>query len=74
VETYKIYIFKVLKQEHLGIRISDKAMSTMNSIINDIFNKPNKAFPTTLCPQRDLVSISCPRSWEGSARHLSTYP
>ncbi|KAM0849899.1 hypothetical protein ACQ4PT_053443 [Festuca glaucescens] len=39
VETYKIYIFKVLKQVHLDIGISSKAMSIMNSFINDIFEK-----------------------------------
>ncbi|XP_073526285.1 uncharacterized protein [Phyllobates terribilis] len=39
VETYKIYIFKVLKQVHLDIGISSKAMGIMNSFINDIFEK-----------------------------------
>jgi histone H2B len=38
-ETYKIYIFKVLKQVHPDIGISSKAMSIMNSFINDIFEK-----------------------------------
>ncbi|XP_037491050.1 histone H2B-like [Jatropha curcas] len=36
VETYKIYIFKVLKQVHPDIGISSKAMGIMNSFINDI--------------------------------------
>uniref|UniRef100_A0ACD5X1E2 Uncharacterized protein n=1 Tax=Avena sativa TaxID=4498 RepID=A0ACD5X1E2_AVESA len=39
VETYKIYIFKVLKQVHPDVGISSKAMSIMNSFINDIFEK-----------------------------------
>ncbi|CAD6229188.1 unnamed protein product [Miscanthus lutarioriparius] len=39
VETYKIYIFKVLKQVHPDIGISSRAMSIMNSFINDIFEK-----------------------------------
>ncbi|KAK1695649.1 hypothetical protein QYE76_012346 [Lolium multiflorum] len=39
VETYKIYIFKVLKQVHPDMGISSKAMSIMNSFINDIFEK-----------------------------------
>jgi histone H2B len=39
VETYKIYILKVLKQVHPDISISSKAMSIMNSFINDIFEK-----------------------------------
>uniref|UniRef100_A0ACD5ZM75 Uncharacterized protein n=1 Tax=Avena sativa TaxID=4498 RepID=A0ACD5ZM75_AVESA len=38
VETY-IYIFKVLKQVHPDVGISSKAMSIMNSFINDIFEK-----------------------------------
>ncbi|KAK7243660.1 hypothetical protein RIF29_38468 [Crotalaria pallida] len=39
VETYKIYIFKVLKQVHPDIGISNKAMGVMNSFIDDIFEK-----------------------------------
>uniref|UniRef100_A0A0C9S7N0 Histone H2B n=2 Tax=Araucariaceae TaxID=25664 RepID=A0A0C9S7N0_9CONI len=39
VETYKIYIFKVLKQVHPDIGVSSKAMGIMNSFINDIFEK-----------------------------------
>ncbi|MQM10932.1 hypothetical protein Taro_043835 [Colocasia esculenta] len=38
-ETYKMYIFKVLKQVHPDIGISSKAMVIMNSFINDIFEK-----------------------------------
>ncbi|XP_065866375.1 probable histone H2B.3 [Euphorbia lathyris] len=37
VESYKMYIFKVLKQVHPDIGISSKAMGIMNSFINDIF-------------------------------------
>ncbi|GLJ22964.1 hypothetical protein SUGI_0433220 [Cryptomeria japonica] len=39
VETYKIYIFKVLKQVHPEVGISSKAMAIMNSFMNDIFEK-----------------------------------
>ena len=39
VETYKIYIYKVLKQVHPDTGISKKAMSVMNSFINDIESK-----------------------------------
>ena len=38
-ETYKMYIYKVLKQVHPDTGISSKAMSIMNSFINDIFEK-----------------------------------
>ena len=39
VESYKIYIYKVLKQVPPDTGISSKAMSIMNSFINDIFEK-----------------------------------
>nr|GEU76356.1 histone H2B [Tanacetum cinerariifolium] len=39
VETYKIYIFKVLKQVHPDIGILSKDIGTMNSFINDILEK-----------------------------------
>ena len=38
-ESYKIYIYKVLKQVHPDTGISSKSMSIMNSFINDIFEK-----------------------------------
>merc|ERR1719463_729188 len=38
-ETYKIYIYKVLKQVHPDTGISSKAMSIMNSFINDMFDR-----------------------------------
>ncbi|KEH20233.1 putative transcription factor Hap3/NF-YB family [Medicago truncatula] len=39
IETYKIYIFKVLKQVHPAIGVSSKAMGVINSFVNDIFKK-----------------------------------
>ncbi len=39
VETYKIYIYKVLKQVHPDTGISSKGMGIMNSFINDLFEK-----------------------------------
>ncbi|UYV74396.1 hypothetical protein LAZ67_11003372 [Cordylochernes scorpioides] len=38
-ETYSMYIYKVLKQVHPDVGISGKAMSIMNSFVNDIFEK-----------------------------------
>ncbi|CAF0862388.1 unnamed protein product [Rotaria sordida] len=38
-ETYSIYIYKVLKQVHPDTGISSKAMSIMNSFVNDIFER-----------------------------------
>ena len=39
VETFSIYIYKVLKQVHPETGVSKKAMSIMNSFINDIFDR-----------------------------------
>ena len=38
-ESYSVYIFKVLKQVHPDTGISSKAMSIMNSFVNDIFER-----------------------------------
>ena len=38
-ESYSSYIYKVLKQVHPDTGISTKAMSIMNSFVNDIFEK-----------------------------------
>ena len=39
VESWGIYIYKVLKQVHPDTGISNKAMSIMNSFVNDIFER-----------------------------------
>ena len=38
-ETYSSYIYKVLKQVHPEVGISNKAMAIMNSFVNDIFER-----------------------------------
>ena len=38
-ESYSIYLYKVLKQVHPDTGISSKAMSIMNSLVNDIFER-----------------------------------
>ncbi|XP_067881490.1 histone H2B 1/2-like [Heterodontus francisci] len=38
-ESYSIYIYKVMKQVHPNTGISSKAMSIMNSFVNDIFER-----------------------------------
>jgi histone H2B len=38
-ETYSVYIYKVLRQVHPDTGISSKAMSIMNSFVNDIFER-----------------------------------
>ena len=39
VQTFAIYIYRVLKQVHPETGISKKSMSIMNSFINDVFEK-----------------------------------
>jgi len=38
-QSYSIYIYKVLKQVHPDTGISSKAMSIMNSFVNDVFER-----------------------------------
>ena len=38
-ESYSIYIYKVLKQVHPDTGVSSKAMSIMNSFVNDLFSR-----------------------------------
>ncbi|KAL7025643.1 hypothetical protein ACKWTF_013574 [Chironomus riparius] len=38
-ESFAIYIFKVLRQVHPDTGISSKAMSIMNSFVNDLFER-----------------------------------
>merc|ERR1712142_734967 len=38
-DSYAIYIYKVLKQVHPDTGVSSKAMSIMNSFVNDLFDR-----------------------------------
>ncbi|XP_031556056.1 histone H2B-like [Actinia tenebrosa] len=38
-QSYSIYIYKVMKQVHPDTGISGKAMSIMNSFVNDVFER-----------------------------------
>ncbi|NXB04945.1 H2B protein, partial [Cnemophilus loriae] len=38
-EAFSVYIYKVLKQVHPDLAISSKAMSIMNSFVNDMFER-----------------------------------
>ncbi|KXJ23067.1 Histone H2B 1/2 [Exaiptasia diaphana] len=38
-QSYSIYIYKVMKQVHPDTGISSKAMSIMNSFVNDVFER-----------------------------------
>merc|ERR1712167_536852 len=39
VESFAVYIYRVLKQVHPETGISKKSMSIMNSFINDVFDR-----------------------------------
>ena len=41
VETFSVYIYRVLKQVHPETGISKRSMSIMNSFINDVFERIN---------------------------------
>ncbi|VDP62081.1 unnamed protein product, partial [Heligmosomoides polygyrus] len=38
-ENYSVYIYRVLKQVHPDTGVSSKAMSIMNSFVNDVFER-----------------------------------
>ena len=61
VESYKLYIFKVLKQVHPDTGISSKAMAILNSFIADMFEK--------IAGQASQVRWGCwLRAWGGGAK------
>jgi histone H2B len=39
IETFSVYIYRVLKQVHPEVGVSKRSMHIMNSFINDIFEK-----------------------------------
>jgi histone H2B len=56
-ETYSIYIYKVLRQVHHDTGISSKAMSIMNSFVNDIFERiAGEASRLALYNKRSTIS------------------
>ena len=56
-ESYASYIFKVLKQVHPDTGVSNKAMSIMNSFVNDIFERiANEASKLAAYNKRSTIS------------------
>nr|P02292.2 RecName: Full=Histone H2B.3, sperm [Parechinus angulosus] len=56
-ESYGIYIYKVLKQVHPDTGISSRAMSVMNSFVNDVFERiASEASRLTSANRRSTVS------------------
>merc|ERR1712024_371254 len=71
-ESYAIYIYKVLKQVHPDTGVSSKAMSIMNSFVNDLFERiaaeasgwltTTRGPPSPPARSRLLSGSSCPES------------
>ena len=66
IETYSVYIYRVLKQVHPETGISKRSMSIMNSFINDVFERINQEanwFPTITSihsvPERSRPQSDC---------------
>ncbi|XP_075993723.1 histone H2B 1/2-like [Genypterus blacodes] len=56
-QSYAIYVYKVLKQVHPDTGISSKAMSIMNSFVNDIFERiASEASRLTLYNKRSTIT------------------
>merc|ERR1712080_614163 len=72
-ESYAIYIYKVLKQVHPDTGVSSKAMSIMNSFVNDILKGLLPKLPDWLITTRGLPlppgkskplsGFCCPVNW-----------
>ena len=55
--SYNIYIYKVLKQVHPDTGVSFKAMSIMNSFVNDVFDRiANEASKLTKYNKKSTIS------------------
>ncbi|XWS52954.1 hypothetical protein CRYUN_Cryun11dG0116100 [Craigia yunnanensis] len=65
-EAYKTYVFKVLKQVHPGMAISSQAMSVINSLMNDMFDKiADEAIKLSKYTERKTLSA---REIQGAVR------
>ncbi|XP_021278628.1 histone H2B.2-like [Herrania umbratica] len=65
-EAYKTYVFRILKQVHPGMAISSKAMSVINSLMNDMFERiADEATKLSKCNERRALS---PREIQGAVR------
>uniref|UniRef100_UPI00398F5E32 histone H2B 1.2-like n=1 Tax=Pristiophorus japonicus TaxID=55135 RepID=UPI00398F5E32 len=56
-ESYSIYTYKVMKQEHSDTGISSKAMDIMNSVVKDILERiASEASRLDHCSKRRTIS------------------
>ena len=67
-QTYGRYIYRVLKQVHPDVGISSKAMSIMNSFVNDLFDRVASE-ASRLCQYNKRKTISS-REVQSSVRLL----
>ena len=71
-ESYSSYIYKVLKQVHPDTGISSKAMSIMNSFINDAFERIAVDAGSWLAPHRPHTACHALSSGVAAARSAAT--
>ena len=76
-ESYAIYIYKVLKQVHPDTGVSTKAMSILNSFVNDLFERiASEASKLAHYNKRSTITSQeiqsqAPAAWRaGQARRL----
>merc|ERR1711865_85042 len=77
VESFSIYIYRVLKQVHPETGISKRSMSIMNSFIYDIFEKIAPNLPSSSDSARNTLSHpekSRPPSDSSSQESLPSMP
>ena len=82
-ESYAIYIYKVLKQVHPDTGVSSKAMSIMNSFVNDIFERIaaeasrlahyNKRSTITIREVQTVVRLLLPGEHANHANQISIF-
>ena len=82
-ESYAIYIYQVLKQVHPDTGISSKAITIMNSFVNDIFEPIagessrlahyNKRSTITSREIQTAMRASVVARWVGQARRVRRY-
>lgn len=56
-EKYSSYIFRVLKQRHPNVRLTNESLAVMNNFIMDVFNRvANEASNLAKANDNDLVT------------------
>ena len=66
VESYGIYIYKVLKQVHPEIGVSKKSMSILNSFVSDIFERITSEYRDSTSADGSVCLCVCMMSVRGT--------